>query len=357
MKMDKYRIDSHKLIYHVSRVNDWLNGKLIYPIYMEISPIGSCNHRCIFCAYDFIGYPNRKLDCDRLLTFIDEAKEAGIKSLLYAGEGEPLLHPDIEKFIIHSKNSGIDVGLFTNGQLLRGELAEAILPFLTFLRFSFNGGTKDNYADIHKVKPEIFERVVANIKRVSEIKEKKSLDVDIGAQYVLLPENIDYLIDAVKTLKDAGIDYFVIKPFVQQSYLQSYKIGKQLGLNNIEDILNGAMRFSNEYFKVIVRRDSFESYSKRTYKHCYGTSFVSVLNSAGDIATCLPFWDKGDFVFDNIYENTFRDIWHCEKRKKIKEYLENELNTQNCPPNCRPNAINEFLWEIRNPTVRHINFV
>lgn len=59
--MDKYRIDSHKLIYHVSRVNDWLNGKLIYPIYMEISPIGSCNHRCIFCAYDFIGNPTKAI--------------------------------------------------------------------------------------------------------------------------------------------------------------------------------------------------------------------------------------------------------------------------------------------------------
>ena len=178
--MDKYRIDSHKLVYHIPRVYDWLKGEDIFPIYMEISPVGSCNHRCVFCAYDFIGYPNRKLDCDRLLAFIDEAKEAGVKSLLYAGEGEPLLHPDIEKFIIHSKNSGIDVGLFTNGQLLREGLAEAILPLLTFVRFSFNGGTKDNYADLHKVKPDIFGRVVANMKIASEIKEKKALDVDIG---------------------------------------------------------------------------------------------------------------------------------------------------------------------------------
>ena len=208
--MDKYKIDSHKLMYHLPRVCNWLEGKNVYPIYMEISPVGSCNHRCIFCAYDFIGYPNRKLDCDRLLTFLDEAKEVGVKSILYAGEGEPLLYPDIEKIITHSRNIGIDVGLFTNGQLLREELAAVILPLLTFVRFSLNGGTKENYADIHKVKPEIFERVIANIKKVSEIKEKESLGVDIGVQYVLLPENLNYLIDAVKTLKDTGVDYFAI---------------------------------------------------------------------------------------------------------------------------------------------------
>jgi radical SAM protein with 4Fe4S-binding SPASM domain len=355
--MDKYRIDSHKLVYHIPRVYDWLKGEDIFPIYMEISPVGSCNHRCVFCAYDFIGYPNRKLDCDRLLAFIDEAKEAGVKSLLYAGEGEPLLHPDIEKFIIHSKNSGIDVGLFTNGQLLREGLAEAILPLLTFVRFSFNGGTKDNYADLHKVKPDIFGRVVANMKIASEIKEKKALDVDIGVQYVLLPENVDYLIDAVKTIKDTGVGYFVIKPFVQQSDLQSYRIAEPLDLDSIEHILKEAESLSSEDFIVIARRESFEGYGKRKYKHCYGTSFVSVMNSAGDLATCLPYWDKDDFIFGNIYKSELGDIWHEKRRKKIKEYLEKELNVQECPPNCRPNSINEFLWEVKNPAVKHINFI
>ena len=52
--MDKYRIDSHKLVYHVSRVNGWLNGENIYPIYAEISPSGACNHRCSYCALDFM---------------------------------------------------------------------------------------------------------------------------------------------------------------------------------------------------------------------------------------------------------------------------------------------------------------
>ena len=42
---DKYRIDSHKLIYHPKRVADWLKfhnqweeAKKIYPIYFEITP-------------------------------------------------------------------------------------------------------------------------------------------------------------------------------------------------------------------------------------------------------------------------------------------------------------------------------
>jgi hypothetical protein len=106
-----------------------------------------------------------------------------------------------------------------------------------------------------------------------------------------------------------------------------------------------------------VRRNAFEFYGKRGYQHCYGTSFISVLNSAGNIATCLPYWDKKGFLFGNIYRNTFREIWFGKARKKIKTHLEKDINVQKCPPNCRPDAINEFLWELKNPSTKHLNFI
>ena len=85
----------------------------------------------------------------------------------------------------------------------------------------------------------------------------------IGVQYVLLPENKDYLLDAVKTLKNVGVDYFVIKPFVQQNHLQSYKIGDQFSLSSIVNILDEAENFSNVYIKTGV---PFKS------RNCFGIS-------------------------------------------------------------------------------------
>ncbi|MFH1077597.1 MAG: SPASM domain-containing protein [Pseudomonadota bacterium] len=41
VELERYRIDSHKLIYHVPRINDWLNGKNIYPIYLNESLNGA----------------------------------------------------------------------------------------------------------------------------------------------------------------------------------------------------------------------------------------------------------------------------------------------------------------------------
>ena len=63
MALDTYKIDGSKILHHPERLKQWLNAQgnieaqlKIYPIYMEISPIGGCNHRCTFCAVDYLGY-------------------------------------------------------------------------------------------------------------------------------------------------------------------------------------------------------------------------------------------------------------------------------------------------------------
>ena len=72
---DNFRIDSHKLIFHPERVSqflavgdDWSRAQSVYPIYVEISPLGACNHRCTFCAVDYIGYNSDRLELGMLKT-------------------------------------------------------------------------------------------------------------------------------------------------------------------------------------------------------------------------------------------------------------------------------------------------
>jgi GTP 3',8-cyclase len=355
--MKRYDFEGHKLAYHTGRVNQFLESGDCFPLYLEISPVGSCNHRCLFCAYDFIGYPNRKLESARALKLIDELAQAGLKSLLFAGEGEPLLHPELDTLIRHAKGNGIDVGLFTNGQLLTPELAERILPSLSFIRFSFNGGDQTAYSRVHQVKPEAFTKVTAAIRNAVSVRDACAQGTSVGAQFVLIPENMASLSAAAELLKKAGVDYLAIKPFIQQSDQQCYRLDTPIPPAALEECLRAAQRLTDGKFKVMARSGAFANHGERGYDHCYGSAFITVINSAGDLASCLPYWDNADFVFGNIYQNSFEEIWHGSRRRNIKEKLECHQQTGLCPPNCRPNAINEFLYEVKHPSLEHLNFI
>lgn len=359
----KFMLDSHKLHYHFDRVHEYATKGDCYPIYMEVSPVGLCNHRCVFCAYDYINYPNRKLDTQRFLSFLDEASGLGLKSMLFAGEGEPLLHPDIGEFVSKAKEVGIDAGMFSNGEMLSAKKAQEVLPHLQFLRFSFNGGNSETYAKIHKPSAgggggRLMSKVLSNITYAARLRQEEGLELDLGAQFVLLPENKDSLLEGVEAIKQAGLDFISIKPFVFQNPQQKYLRSQSLDMDEVTHLVKEARKHTSDRFQVIFRENAFSNTEQdRTYKHCRGCSFITTLNSAGELASCLPYWDKQEFVYGNIYEQTLYEIWNGEKRAKIKAHLESSLDVGKCPKNCRPNAINEFLEDILDADVKHINFI
>ena len=46
---DKYLMDSHKLYWHLDRINDWKNGKKIAPVHIDVGISKGCNIKCHYC--------------------------------------------------------------------------------------------------------------------------------------------------------------------------------------------------------------------------------------------------------------------------------------------------------------------
>ena len=355
--MDDFRIDSHKLIFHPQVVSRWLAGEEIYPLYTEISPSGACNHRCTFCALDYMEYKPRFLDAAILKDRLTEMGKLGVKSVMYGGEGEPFLHRDIGDIIVHTRNSGIDVGITTNGVLLSGQLAEKILGSVAWIKVSMNAGTPETYAKVHRTKPEDFDRVVNNLSAAVQLQKKTGTNCTLGAQAVLLRENAESMESLAETAKKIGLRYVVIKPYSQhhKSRTHAYSDVDYASFHYLRDRL---ARFNDENFSVIFRERTMKKIKrqKRGYERCLALPFWSYIDSGGNVWGCSAYLGDEAFRYGSIYENTFKEIWLGERRKECMKMVCTDLDPEACRMNCRMDEINLYLWELTHPS-GHVNFI
>lgn len=364
--MSNFGIDGHKLNFHPRRITDWLesNGdwnkaKKIYPIYVEISPSGLCNHQCSFCGLDFT--PQNKavfMETGVLKNRLSEIAGLGIKSVMFAGEGEPLLHKDMAEITIHAKKTGIDTAFTTNATCLTGKFCDKAIDFIEWIKVSINAGTPKTYAKIHNAPENHFGLALKNIVEAVRIRNKKMSNCVIGAQAILLPDNKDEMETLAKLVRDAGCNYLVIKPYSQHPQSDTKKYQKisyqQDEVRSLEETLS---RLNGNNFKVILRSQTMERISKgKTYSKCYSTPFFwAYISSVGDVYSCSVFLGDKEFLLGNIYGQSFQEIWEGEKRRKNWKFME-DFNVSRCRNGCRMDACNRYLHLLKNPP-EHFNFI
>ncbi|PIR20614.1 MAG: radical SAM protein [Deltaproteobacteria bacterium CG11_big_fil_rev_8_21_14_0_20_47_16] len=362
--MDQYNIDGQKLAFHPERVaqwvaagDDWEKAKKVYPIYIEISPVGACNHRCTFCAVDYIGYQNRSIETNLLKQRLSEMAELGVKSIMYAGEGEPMLHKNIAELTVHAANAGLDVAFTTNATALTQRFCEEALGSVTWLKASVNAGSAESYAKIHRTNERDFERVFENLARASTIRRERNLSCTLGVQMVLLPENKHEAVTLAKRARDIGLDYVVIKPYSQHlmSVTQQYSDIDYREFINLDAELDG---LTTDTFNVVFRSHTMKKLgAERNYKTCQATpSFWAYIMANGDVYSCSAYLQDPRFMLGNIEKQPFQEVWEGEIRRQNFYYVRKDLNISECRKNCRMDEVNRYLWNVVTP-VPHKNFI
>jgi MoaA/NifB/PqqE/SkfB family radical SAM enzyme len=346
---DKYQIDSQKLIYHPERVasimsvgKDWEKAKHVYPIYLELSPIGACNHRCTFCSVDYIGYKPNRLSMDVMNERLPELGRLGVKSIMYAGEGEPLLHKDISEMILLTKKSGIDVSLTTNATIMPKNFLDLALPEVSWIKVSLNAGTAENYSRIHGTKIKDFQLVLVNLAAMVKARREKNLNCVIGAQIVLLPENQGEITILAETCRSLGIDYLVVKPY-SQHLSSGNTTHKNINYSGMIKLEEGLRAYETATFSVIFRSHTMKKYNEpHAYNKCNATPFVwAYIMANGIVSSCSAYLLDERFELGNINTESFEAIWTGERRRK----------------NCRMDEVNRYLSRVIDDRPPHVNFI
>jgi radical SAM protein with 4Fe4S-binding SPASM domain len=302
---------------------------------------------------DFLKTKGCFLDTELILRNLKIMADKGVKSIMFAGDGEPLLHKDISLIIKKAKELGFDISMTTNGILFNEEKAKEILPNLTWIRFSIDSGSSENYSKIHGTSIADFERLIKNIEFAVKLKKENNLKTTIGSQFLVLEDNKDQVFLLSDRLKKIGADNLQIKPCSKHpnsinSFDQDLKEFNRIGLE--------LMNYDSENFKIFFRKETSKRIEEGIcYMECYGLPFFALVDSMGNIIPCNLYYENQEYSYGNLYDRNFQEIWESEKRKDVLKKIK-EKGISHCRRGCRLDPINRYIHRLKNPEY-HDNFI
>jgi len=318
-------LDSHKLSYHMDRVEAWEAGERIAPVSVDMSLTRACGAMCSFCyAMMQESQVRNSVKTDKALTLLDDFAEIGIRSVSLVSDGESTLVPAYVPFVQHAAELGINVGNATNGWEWGPEKIEQVLPHMTWVRFTVAAGRPESYASLMYKGPEhteVFDRAMEHIRYAVEFKKKNNLSVTLGIQMVLMPDLKDEIIPFAQLGLDLGVDYAVIKHCSDD---EQHSLGIDYSkYESMYDLIKQAEAMSNEQTKIIAKWDKIKDGGKPSYSRFYGPQFLLQISGSGLVAPSGMFFNArySKLHIGNFVEERFIDIWKSERYWRTMNYL------------------------------------
>jgi len=325
---------SDKILSHIDRVYDWLEGKNPPPITVELDLTNRCNNNCPKC----IGFRQPVVDLQNPKKIIKEIVQFGVRGITFSGGGEPLLHPELTDCVKYTSGLGADVAVISNGLAMTKSIAWKIKPYCTWIRISLDAFKPETHERVHGVKG-VLETVKANIKSLAKSVGKAT----IGVGFLVSKEVLDEMLPATEFCKEAGVDYIQFRPF-------------HYDFTPIDKELKKCLKLQTDKFKVLYSKAKYDCMKdgsfQRDYTICYGQQFASVITATGKVYLCCHFRANPKYCLGDLNRQSFAEIWNSRRRFQVIK----NINLKECVPLCRCDSFNQILFSIKAKK-EHINFL
>jgi cyclic pyranopterin phosphate synthase len=360
--------DDLRTLYQIDALHAWHHGQYFPPVLVEISPTHSCNQKCRYCYAFQGGQQGDRLEDDLLVRSFTDVADAGVKTVLVQGTGEPLLHKALPRAIEAGADRGLAIGLTTNGVLFNAQVQQSVLGRLHYVLFSVVDIDAKRYAHMHGCDEKQHKLLIDNIELATQNRRQRDLSTAIWSTVYLYQDNFHDAYAIVKQCKEMGLDYVTLQEatFTELSPTGRAGYASELFSNSeIEDMKARVLSLADADFRVSVRFPlSSNGYCKGIDKnnwlddHCNGVNFYSLISSDGNVYPCWRFWGNKNYSYGNLKDQSFDAIWRNEKRRnEIRHYLNRTPPEGDECKVCNLTRLNDILFNFENSNTRWKGFI
>jgi cyclic pyranopterin phosphate synthase len=301
-------------------------GHVPPPVGVTIDPVNACNFKCKGCNASRVTGSKAYMESHWIDDLPLILKMWGVKTVTIAGGGEPCLHPNLADLILGLHQSGLPTGLITNGSLLRN-MGEHIYSKLTWMGVSVDAGTNKTYMKIKGISNRnMFSKVIESIESLA------NSNMDITFKYLIHPENICDIEEAIKLAKVIGCRRIHIRPVGRAWYEDKAPVFTEKMIDEAYGAISKARdKYEDENFFVFGVTHKFNNHwqAENNFKKCYATFMYMVIEPDGRISTCCDNRGNKELVLADKLKHPAQilGMWGSEEHYE----LFNRVNVKKCP--------------------------
>ncbi len=301
----------------------FLTGDTAYagPFFVTIDVTRRCNLRCLGCRFHSpeVNLPSptdpaiSDISIDLVTAICDQLKARDGQQVIFIGEGEPFLHPQIFEMISTAKAAGLHVTVVTNGTLLNQNTVESLLAsHLDRIQISLWASSLEEYLQNYPGSDSRnFERTVDGMKVLHASKTARRTKLPFVVLRHPLDRNNFRRIDAAVNLAiTAGCDAISFSPFKpRQGMLPSWSIPPEEeaclydSLGQIKKRMKG-LPLRHNIDEVLLRYRIGKAVWQKL--PCYIGWIDARVKVDGTVLPCNPC----GLPMGNLHQNSLGEIWN-----------------------------------------------
>jgi MoaA/NifB/PqqE/SkfB family radical SAM enzyme len=320
------------------QIDGILNNDFLPPVGAVIDLTNRCTLKCKWCNSQFYR-GKEELKTSDVFAIIDMLSAWGVKSVCYAGGGEPSMHPRFADIIRYSKGAGLEVGISSNGVTLNKAMINAIGECAKFCGFSIDAGNVRTWCREKNSPLQSWQLLMKHARELCRH------DLDTTYKFMVSSGNQGEIYQACKLAKKLGfVNFYARFPAFENVPDVKMMVYNERLVNNQ---IRSCLKMDNGKFHVYAneRRGINKHYHKeQTFSKCRATPLIAVFCADGYCYPCIDL--RGRKGMNMCTHQELQTFWNSKDHKK----LINRLQLSKCP-RCAFARYNEAIDAMEKDTM------